>query len=451
MFKRKSLNLLQKWLQNDSRKPIVLRGARQVGKTELVRLFAREANLDLIELNFERIKISEFEKDNFQMERCLGEISALSGKRIDENSLIFFDEIQESKNAYSRLRFFKEIVPDLKVISAGSLLEVKLKAEPPKIPVGRIEYLFLGPLSFSEFLQALGEDILANIVESKSVHQLSESVHERLVELLQSYFFVGGMPEAVQAFASNKIDYKTPRDIHHQIMETYREDIYRYADGKSAEIIGQVLDHVSFEIGRKIVYSHYSQAKSTEVKNALNTLADIFLIQKVYHSNASGLPLRKNEDKDVFKTYFLDIGLYHSLMDVGWLELMHQNQDDLLTKGEAAEQFVAQHLYLGSGKTQRPRLHYWLRDKSSHKAEVDFLVKVDQSILPIEVKAGTSGSIKSLIRFMYEHQTKVKKALRYDLKYRENNIEECRFKVDDNSKMESVHFQLESLPLYFAF
>ena len=451
-FQRIAESHLNDWLAKNSRKPLVIRGARQVGKTALVRAFAANQNLDLVEINLEEDRISEFGRGSFDVNRCINEILALKSKRLSDRTLIFIDEIQESDDAYSRLRFFKEQRPEIPVIAAGSLLEVRLREKKQKIPVGRIEYLFLGPFVFSEFLRACGGSVLAGELESVSpgdhLNKLTSSVHERIVRYLMDYFFVGGMPEAVLQFVKSGGSYVDARSVHHQIIQAFREDVDRYAEGHVADIIRDVLDRIPFEIGHKVIFSRLSQAKSIQVKQAIDILDGIFLLQKVYHTSGSGIPLRRTEDPDVFKTYFLDVGLYNCLLDVTWNDISGLDYENLISKGDMAEQFAAQHLYLGSGRTDRPRVYYWLREKSSDNAEVDFLRCYRQQIIPIEIKAGKSGRIKSLVKFMADHAAKSKHAIRFDLAYRERFVEQVDHGTTSHGGQERGRFTLFNLPLY---
>ena len=452
MFVRDASNQLLRWFSKENRKPLVIRGARQVGKTGLVRLFAETNNIKLIEINLEELKIYEFEKeDQFDVDRAISEIEALTNKKIDKNSVLFIDEIQESKMAYSRLRFFKEKRPDIPVIVAGSLLEVELKKSNQNAPVGRLEFLFLGPMTFQEFLQANNENILTNEIKSIDFNKpntINESVHNKIIDYLRDYFFVGGMPEAVQSFVNGGKDYLAARSIQEDIFESYRQDVRKYADGKISEVILEVFDKMAFEIGKKVKYNRFSSEKSSYIKQAINILDDIFILQKVYHSDCNGLPLKKTENSNIYKLYILDVGIYNCLMGTTFNDLISLNNTDLLNKGDIAEQFIAQHLYLDSFKTKSPRLYYWLRDKQSEKAEVDFTSSDLNSIIPIEIKAGKSGKIKSLIQFMYEKHNILDFAVRYDIAYREEFTEELSFKLKTKDAVETVNFKLNNRPLY---
>ncbi len=454
MIIREALKDIERWFFQKERKPLVIRGARQVGKTMLVRLFCEQNGLDLIELNFEEHQISEFEKEkSFDVNRAISEIEVLFNKRIDEKTILFIDEIQECSKAYNRLRFFKEKASQVALIVAGSLLEVELKKEKSSAPVGRVEFLFLGPLTFCEFLQAQNETMLVEIVKKQCnalVNPATSAIHDKLVDFFRDYLFVGGMPEAVNRFIQGKNDYLAARKVHFEIIETYRQDVRKYADGKVATVLLEIFDKMSFNIGHKVKYINFSNEKAAYVNEALQILDDIFIIQKVFHSQASGIPLAQGVDNSVFKIYLLDVGIYNSLMKVEWKDIVTSSETELINKGQMSEQFVAQHLYLGSSKSQKIPLLYWLKDKGSGNAEVDFLTTDGRRIVPIEVKAGETGSIKSLIVFMGEKKKVSTSAFKYDLKFRENFTIDVKHKINESGVTSDLKFTVVARPIYAA-
>lgn len=444
---------LKEWLQSELRKPLVIRGARQVGKTELVRQFAQNNGLNLIEINLEETPVEEFSRSSFDIDRCIHEILAVKDQTLEENSLLFIDEIQEDEKAYSRLRFFKEQRPELPVIVAGSLLEEKLKFSKQKIPVGRVEYLFLGPMTFKEFLLVQGKSkLLEYITEINPCgeNNFPKTIHERLTQHFKDYLFVGGMPKAVLQFASSKGSYTKAREVHYQILQSYREDVERYAEGSVAECLQEIFENIGKEVGRKVVFSRLTDKKARYVKEAVDLMSRVFLLHRVYHTNASGLPLSQTEDKSVYKLYFLDVGLVSTMTKTPWSELNGLDYDQLLSKGNLAEQFVIQQEALEAGVTKRKNLNYWLRDKKNTNAEVDIIKQRETQILPVEVKAGKSGSIKSLLQFMHDKKKLIKTAIRYDLEYRERFVEKAKHKLAVDGKVESVEFELLNLPLYMV-
>ena len=450
MYYRFAIEEIVRWFNKKKyRKPLVIRGARQVGKTFLARHFCSIHNIELVEINLEEHVVHEFEStDSFDIDRALSEIYVLTGKKVTGETILFIDEIQESKYAYSRLRFFKEKKPEIAVIAAGSLLEVALKKEKQNAPVGRLDFLFLGPMTFFEFLKAHNKDALFEILNRLSLKdKLSKSVHDIVFKIVTDYFYVGGMPEAVSAFIDGDRDYFAAREIQENILETYRQDIKKYTSGKLAHVISEVFDNIAFQSGKKVKYLSLSREKSTYVKEALDILCDIFILNKVFHSNCSGLPLKTTEDRNVFKFYLIDVGIYNCFMETDFNDLNGLSGIELLNKGNIAEQFISQHLFFSSGKKKRPNLNYWLRDKIPENAEVDFVLSKKGKVFPVEVKAGKAGTIKSLIRFMYEkNQSKI--AIRYDMSFRDNFKLDVNFKISDKGKLNEVNFTLFSFPLY---
>jgi uncharacterized protein len=302
-------------------------------------------------------------------------------------------------------------------------------------------------MTFGEFLLANNEKVLWSYLTQVPTKAVPQSLHDRCSELIRDYFYVGGMPEAVFAYTQGKRDFISARKVQKEIIESYRQDVRKYAEGKLASVILEAFDRVAFTIGEKTKYSRISSKKASYVREALELLSEIFIIHKVYHSSCYGLPLAKGEDTEVFKLFLLDVGLYHALMDIDWREISKLTDEELLNKGQIAEQFIAQHLLFSSGTDTRPRLHYWLRDKKSNKAEIDFVLSHFNSILPLEVKAGKSGKIKSLLKFMSEKNKIAPFALRMDLQNREVAIENVSHRLTELSDSEAS-FKLLNLPLY---
>jgi predicted AAA+ superfamily ATPase len=444
---RYAINDLKKWSDSSTPKPLVIRGARQVGKSTLVRLFCEINNFDLVEVNLEKNKLRELDNQiSFSIKKVLNEIELVTRKKFNENSVLFLDEIQEQPLAFNRLRYFFEDRPGLKVITAGSLLDVIIDEANFSMPVGRIEYYFLGPLSFREFLMAKKEKILLEHLDSLSLETPGPQIlHQQAVELLKEYYFVGGMPEAVKTFIESD-DMDLVRDIQNNLLQTYRDDIPKYTKSKQGIRVKEVFDYVPAHLGEgKIKFNAISETNSTLVKEAISTLDKAQVIMKVLHTNASGLPLSVGSDESVMKLYFLDIGLYNASTGVQWTEIIRTNEDELLVKGAMAEQFVAQHLKYRNPKLKED-LHYWLRGGKKEAAEVDFIINVSGSILPVEVKAGSTGKMRSLWQFVAEKKSK--KVLKFDLKYRDSYKNEVTQKVVTAQGVVEIKCDLYSLPLY---
>lgn len=450
-MKRKALEFLKDWYARKNKKPLLIRGARQVGKTTLVELFCLEEKLELIKVNLERKPLQSVE-EGYNVDSFLKEISALSNKEIPTKGkkgsfpiLLFLDEIQASPKSLVMLRYLHEERPDLAVIAAGSLLEFLLNDFPYSMPVGRIENFHLGPMTFTEFLMASGDNILLHSVGN---FPIDKTTFDLLEKKYREYLFVGGMPAAVKEYTMNG----TPdnvRKIHQDILYTYKEDINKYTKGSSTLKTSKVFDRISGFIGRKFKYSEFlAEYPSRDIRKSLDLLSAARVIHFCFHTNATGLPLKSQMDESVFKIYFLDVGLYNTEMGTAWESLLFDPADELLNKGVISEQFVAQHLaYLGEG-SEIPTLFYWLKDKKADKAEVDFIVSQKGKIYPLEVKAGATGHLKSLSFFMLEK--KYKKALRLDLRYRHtNDPTEIQLPLVIGEKRQTVQYQLENWPLFF--
>lgn len=450
-MKRKALEFLKDWLSRENKKPLLIRGARQVGKTTLVELFCSEAKLELIKVNLERMPLQSVE-EGYNVDSFLKEISALSNKEIPPQNtesstkvLIFLDEIQASPKSLVMLRYLHEERPDLAVIAAGSLLEFLLNDFPYSMPVGRIEYFHLGPMTFTEFLMACGDNILVNRIGALPIDQ---TTFDLLEKKYREYLFVGGMPAAVKEYTT-KGNPENVRKIHQDILYTYKDDINKYTNGSSTLKTSKVFDRISGFIGRKFKYSEFlAEYPARDIRKSLDLLSSARVIHFCFHTNASGLPLKSQMDESIFKIYFLDVGLYNTEMGTPWESLLFQSADELLNKGAICEQFVAQHLaYLGDG-SEMPALFYWLKDKKADKAEVDFIVSKRGEIYPLEVKAGAVGHLKSLSFFMLEK--KYQKALRLDLRYRPTDYQtKIQLSLVVGEERHKVQYQLTNWPVFF--
>lgn len=450
-MKRKALEFLKDWFSRENKMPLLIRGARQVGKTTLVELFCAEAKLELIKVNLERKPLQSVE-EGYNVDSFLKEISALSNMEIppqDTESphkvLIFLDEIQASPKSIVMLRYLHEERPDLTVIAAGSLLEFLLNDFPYSMPVGRIEYFHLGPMTFIEFLMACGDNILVNRIGAFPIDQTTFALLEKKY---REYLFVGGMPAAVKEYLT-KGNPENVRKIHQDILYTYKDDINKYTKGSSTLKTSKVFDRISGFIGRKFKYSEFlAEYPARDIRKSLDLLSAARVIHFCFHTNATGLPLKSQIDESVFKIYFLDVGLYNTEMGTPWESLLFDSADELLNKGVICEQFVAQHLaYLGEG-SELPALFYWLKDKKVDKAEVDFIVSKRGEIYPLEVKSGATGHLKSLSFFMLEK--KYKKALRLDLRYRPTDYQtKIQLPLSIGEEKHIVEYHLENWPVFF--
>lgn len=421
-MKRHELLYLKKWYDKKNRKPLIIRGARQVGKSTLVRHFAKEMKLDLIEINLELVRLKSLNLLSssiiFEINQ---EIESLKNKRITENSLIFFDEIQQAPLLIPLLRYYYEEMPQLSIICAGSLLDFALEDHTFSMPVGRIEFMHLGPLKFSEFLESRKESqqLIDQVNEAFPI--LKKYQYDQLLKLFKVYLYVGGMPEAIKVYNETHSP-NLVRDVHRSIIQTYKNDFAKYSSKKQLPRIEYIFDLLPQHIGKKVQYSKITQEyDARKIKQILNLFKLAKLIHFCYHTNASGLPLSSQKDFNTFKIYFLDIGLLHYMQGLNWREINDYSEISLLTKGLSAEQFAAQHLAYINGCQEEPELFYWLRDKTSGKAELDFLISQSNKIIPIEIKSGKTGTLKSLFHFVNEK--KISEAYRFDLKDRSHEKE----------------------------
>lgn len=403
-MKRLALNDLKKWMNNSSRRPLILRGARQVGKSTLVHLFCEQENLDLIELNFEIESLSSVDNEDFDLQKLLDEIQFKKKKRITENSLIFFDEIQESPRLLKLLRYFYEKAPAVKVIAAGSLLEIALRSEDFSFPVGRVDFYHLGPMSFREFLWATGQEFLD---EKLIKFEFSSELHKAAIKSLKDYYYVGGMPAVVEKFSETNslIDM---RDIQDQIVQAYQADFPKYNKRINVQRISRVFNALASVVGEKIIYAKLdSESTSRDIKRVVELLIDSRVILSCVHSDGNSSPLLGESDLRVFKTYFLDIGILNSILRLDYETIDIEFRNKFNTKGVIAEQFVAQHLNFFQSPAFAPSLSYHLRDKGSQKAEVDFLIESNGNIYPVEVKSSSKGHLRSLEYFCKSKKTDI--------------------------------------------
>jgi uncharacterized protein len=446
-MERIALKFLDTWYNKSNSKPLILRGARQVGKSTLVRLFCQKHNIELLELDFETIKLRQIENDtSFSIEKVLQEIELVSRKKITEKSLIFFDEVQLQPKVINRLRYFYEKKPELRVIAAGSLLEVTMEAARFSMPVGRVQYFQLGPMTFSEFLTAKKEDIFLEQFQNKTLHDESDaSWLEQGTDFLKEFYFTGGMPEAVQCWIDGG-NHEEVRDIQNSIIQTYRDDIPKYTSKKEYSRVIDVFEYTVANLGNKVVFSDVAPIHSSSVKSAIDLLAKAGVIIKTTFNYCNGLPLSAGTNPATLKLFFLDIGLYNAMHELKWADIFSLSSDKLLTKGNMAVQFVAQHIKNINNKNPSPELYYWLNKKRKGAAEVDFIYSQGGSIFPIEVKAGKTGKIKSLWKYIEIKEPKF--VIKFDLMERRERLSVITHKVPAADLDKELKSNLIGLPLF---
>jgi len=418
---------------------LVLRGARQVGKSTLVRLFAKEQGLALYEINLERNLSLKTVFASGDLGKILPELEGLTGEIHEiEKSLLFLDEIQAIPEAIQSLRYFYEEKPQLAVIAAGSLLEFTLADHAFSMPVGRITYFHLGPLTFGEFLLAKDQELYAFFSSWKWPLPIPETRHQKLLSVQREYLVVGGMPEAVQTWIDTG-SFSAVQEVHRSILYTYVDDFAKYEKRSQLVRLQKIFRAVPAHLGRKIKYTNLSRDdRAADVRASIDLLCKARVCTAVPHTDASGLPLGAGQDDTVFKLLFLDVGLVSVQLGFGIAQLQNMDERTLVNEGALAEQFVGQELLHRHGRQRHPELHYWLREGRTSNAEVDYIISESNEILPIEVKAGKSGTLKSLHQFLM--LKKAKKAIRFDLNPPNSQIME----------VEGTPYELISLPLYLA-
>ncbi|MBI4411996.1 MAG: ATP-binding protein [Deltaproteobacteria bacterium] len=448
-MKRFSEKFLVEWFERPHRKPLILRGARQVGKSTLVRNFAASGGFDLIEINLERnLRLNPVFKTN-DGKKILAEIEAASGKNVHaKEALLFLDEIQATPDAIPALRYLHEDMPELPIVAAGSLLEFVLARHGFSMPVGRIEFFHLGPMTFKEFLLAQNDESLVGYLEGYRLGgALPEMAHERLLLRQREYLFVGGMPEAVLVYSQSASLTEAQR-VHRSVMNTYEDDFAKYTrQASELNRLHSVLGALPKIIGCKVKYSQISrEEQSKSLRLAIDLLVKARLLLPAHHSACSGVPLKASADPHVFKLFFLDVGLFNYLCGMEWGDLSRMDETRLVNEGVLAEQFIAQHLAYRHEGLESPDLTYWLREGKTSNAEVDFAAAVGDRIFPIEVKAGTSGGLKSLQQFVLKKKTPV--ACRFDLNL--PSTQKVRHQTLEGGTVKSAEFNLVSLPLYLV-
>ena len=407
LLNRTEIKYLHDWSLQNPHKPVVIRGARQVGKSTLVREFARSARFSLVELNFERNPELREAFAFRDPSRILATVALLTGQTVGAGtSLLFLDEIQSAPEALSALRYFHEELPELHVVAAGSLMEFALADTRFSMPVGRVEYLHLGPMEFEDFMGAMGQPELASHLQEFSLSDLDEHaiprpLHDKYLDLLRQYCVVGGLPEAVSAYVQTR-DFARVSRVQQSVVATYRDDFNKYSHGSRQGRIQMVFDRLPAMVGRKFKYAQVSRDhRAAELADALRHLCMARVASRVRHTAANGLPLAAEADERRFKCLCMDVGLMCAALHLNVLDLGKQDLT-LVNQGAVAEQFIGQHLLYGGARYEAPELHYWAREARNAAAEVDYLVAPAREIVPVEIKAGTTGSLRSLHQFLKE-------------------------------------------------
>jgi len=420
---------LRKWAKSKRRKPLIVKGARQVGKTYIIKKFGEENFDNLVMLDLERNpqwhKIFEGELNPKQI--CSDLELVLNTKIITGKSLLFIDEIQAFPKALTALRYFYEEMPDLHVIAAGSLIEFVLNKI--SFPVGRLQFLKLNPLGFVEFLHANGHEKAVQKLLAPP-QKLSDTIHGFILRQLREYFFVGGMPECVLTYRDSG-SFKKAFEVQSEIITSYRMDFAKYSPSVDNKCLNIVLTSLAQNVGNQIKYLKLAEGFSNPtIKKAYNLLVLANLSHNIPSVNPTGLPLGASASGKKFKSIMVDIGLMHSLCEMNTSR--EYSLPDLLNiyRGAMAEQFIGQEIAL----SQHDRIFYWSRQAKSSTAEVDYVIVVNNKIIPIEVKSGSAGRLRSMHMFL-------------------NNFKNCPEGFVFSSRLYEIlsEQKLTFIPLYYCF
>ncbi|NOZ45149.1 MAG: ATP-binding protein [Chlorobi bacterium] len=402
------------WKKQTKRKVILVRGARQVGKTYIIRELGKTFD-SFLEINFEKdtdVK-SLFDK-NLNPKRIITELSIYYKQQITAGkTLLFFDEIQACPRAIEALRFFYEDIPDLHLVAAGSLLEFAL-ADLPSFGVGRLRSIYMYPMSFDEFLIAKEEEGLLKLKQEANVkNPLKKVFHDKLVDLLKIHLIIGGMPDAVNSYCLNN-DITEVFNILTDITTSYYSDFVKYNKRIPVDRLRETLDSVVLQSGGKFIFSKVNAISNpTQAKNALELLTTAGLVHKVHHTSGQGIPLGAGINHKKFKAFLLDTGIIQNNLNLNLSEILLSKNTDMLNKGSIAEIFTGLEMIKYSSPYKQKHLFYWHREKRGSNAEVDYLLTNNETILPVEIKSGTSGKMQSLNLFLRER--KINKGKRISL------------------------------------
>lgn len=390
---RVAIEKLNKWKTSKRRKPLIIEGARQVGKTWLMKEFGRLSYADTVYINFDsNLRMSELFASDLDTERLIMGFELYAGRKIDpHNTLIIFDEVQEVPRALASLKYFYENAPQYHIVCAGSLLGIALH-EGTSFPVGKVDFLKLYPLSFKEFLMAAGNERFAELLDKRDFDMIT-SFKQTYIDALKHYYFVGGMPEAVQSFIDNK-DFNEVREIQRRILAAYEQDFSKHAPNEIVPKIRMLWNSIPSQLAKenkKFIYGLVREgARAKEYETAIMWLTDCGLVHRVSRVNAAGVPLKAYEDLKAFKLFILDVGLLGCMTGLRQRTLLDGNDLFVEFKGALAEQYVCQQLKTIADLS----VYYYTNDRGS--CEVDFVVDVGEMIVPVEVKAEVNLKAKSL-------------------------------------------------------
>jgi len=402
-FNRIIDSTLINWSQDKTRKPLMLRGARQVGKTEAVRKLSKRFKY-YVEINFDNdSEAADFFKDNIEPDELCRRLSIYKHiPVIPGETLLFFDEIQSCTEAIKSLRYFYEKYQQQHIIAAGSLLEFAL-SEISSFGVGRLHSVFMYPFSFYEFLDALGEEILSEACRQASPDKpLAQPVHNQLVDRLKIFMLTGGMPEVAANYAQNR-DMLKSQEILEDIITSFRDDFSKYRTKMPAVVLNEVFESVMHQAQGKFIYEHAAEGTANaRIKQALDLLIMAGLAFPVTHSAANGIPLGAETNPKYRRVIPCDTGIFLHILGIDKSQILIHNDFKTVNQGALAEIFAGLELLKNGGTHARRQLYCWSREKAQSSAQIDYLIQRGSSIVPIEVKSGTQGGMKSLNIFMKE-------------------------------------------------
>ncbi len=390
---RTAIEKLQKWKESKRRKPLIIEGARQVGKTWLMKEFGKQAYEDMIYINFDsNSRMMELFASDLDTERLIMGIELYIGRKIDpNNSLLIFDEVQEVPRALTSLKYFYENAPQYHIICAGSLLGIALH-EGTSFPVGKVDFLKLYPLSYKEFLLATNKERFVQLLDEQDFKMIT-SFKQTYLDALKQYYFVGGMPEVVQSFIENN-DFNEVREIQKRILQAYEQDFSKHAPIEIVPKIRMLWNSIPSQLAKenkKFIYGLVREgARAKEYEAAIMWLSDCGLVHKVSRVNSANVPLKAYEDLKAFKLFLLDVGLLGCMSGLHQRTLLDGNDFFVEFKGALTEQYVCQQLKVMDDLG----VYYYTNDRGS--CEVDFVVNSGELIIPIEVKAKVNLRSKSL-------------------------------------------------------
>lgn len=404
-MKRDLFSYLEEWMNDPKKKPLLIRGARQVGKTWIVDYFGKQSFEHYYTINFELQPHFKSCFENLDPQEIITRIELTANTTLTKNNtLLFLDEIQECPAALKSLRYFYEKMPELGIIAAGSLLEFIDKSENISIPVGRVTNYYLPPLSFGEFLDACGEDRLRHYLSTVSIGDtISQSIDEKCTRLLRIYLYTGGMPAAVADWITKK-GFSSTDTLHRSLLQNYRQDFGKYGRKTSSDLLEETFMKIPGFVGSTFTYSSIdNHAQTKDLKRAVELLEKARIHTRVRATSGAGLPFYTYANAKKFKILFLDVGLFQNAMGLSSQTYL---APDLLAvyRGAVAEQFVGQQLLAMKKPFEDPDLFYWQRNVPGSEAEVDYLFQWGEKIIPIEVKSGTSGTMKSMHLFLKENK-----------------------------------------------